>query len=95
MQENSASASAEDPSACPTVTSTTSVCSTCFRILCMQTSTITPGCGCPEAVPTVFTDHPCDRECPGGCAGTEFVTATDPPAFEAKPTGTDCGGGGV
>ncbi|KAF4120902.1 hypothetical protein GMORB2_2388 [Geosmithia morbida] len=63
---------------CPTITSTTSVCSTCMRPMCMATSTLTPGCEavCRQAVATVYTHHGCEQECPGGCAGTQYIVAS-------------------
>lgn len=74
---------------CPTITSTTAVCSTCIRPQCMEIETVTPGCGCAEQVATVFTDHPCEMGCPGGCAGTEYIIATESIECEASaPTAT-------
>lgn len=71
-------ASATTTPACPTITSTTAVCSTCIRPMCMAISTITvaSGLNCPAAVPTSFTALGCDVDCPGGCAGTEWVVET-------------------
>ncbi|PHH89572.1 hypothetical protein CDD83_5763 [Cordyceps sp. RAO-2017] len=72
-------------SACPTVTSTGSVCSTCVRPQCVIAKTI--GCqeGCPAPVPTVHTEMRCGGRCPGGC-GTFYVYETS--GCEGKPTPT-------
>jgi len=76
---------------CPTITSRTSICSTCVQPLCLAISTVTPVCGCPEAVATVFEEFPClegdenGRGCPGGCGGTQWVTATAT-ACQEEPT---------
>merc|ERR1712058_203343 len=53
---------------CPTITSRTSICSTCVQPLCLAISTVTPG-----------------RGCPGGCGGTQWVTATAT-ACQEEPT---------
>lgn len=60
--------------------------------MCMAISTVTPVCGCPEEIETVFTNFPCveggedGAGCPGGCAGTEWVTATET-ACRSEETG--------
>lgn len=54
---------------CPTVTLTSSICSSCATPDCVQIEPITQGCGCPSAIPTVFVDYPCESACKGlGCA---------------------------
>ncbi|KAL7796709.1 hypothetical protein V8C37DRAFT_371238 [Trichoderma ceciliae] len=58
---------------CPTVTSTSTYCSTCIRPFCLVESTITRQVGCAAAIPTVYTGYPCYGPCPGGC-GTTYVT---------------------
>ncbi|KAF0317303.1 hypothetical protein GQ607_015430, partial [Colletotrichum asianum] len=68
------------PTICPTVTKTTSVCSTCIRPLCLGISTIYNLCGCPTAVPTTTAGFPCGVGCPGGCAGTEYIYASNTPS---------------
>ncbi|KAI9898041.1 hypothetical protein N3K66_006401 [Trichothecium roseum] len=75
---------AENTPPCPTITHTTSVCSTCVRPMCMAIKTVTPGCGCPRDVAAAYTGWSCDQGCPGGCAGTEYVTATN---TRCEPTG--------
>lgn len=54
---------------CPTITLTSSICSSCATPDCVQIEPITQGCGCPSAIPTVFVDYPCESACKGlGCA---------------------------
>ncbi|PSR87317.1 hypothetical protein BD289DRAFT_236486 [Coniella lustricola] len=63
---------------CPTVTSTGSVCSTCFYPECIVLSTIDAPCSCPTPLATVRLDYPCqdDGECiPLGC-GTFYSVAS-------------------
>jgi hypothetical protein len=59
---------------CPTVTETRELCSTCILPACIIMSTLTLSCECPDAVPTVFLDFPCDGS---GCAGASCSTAFD------------------
>ncbi|KAL7957683.1 hypothetical protein V8C34DRAFT_284932 [Trichoderma compactum] len=74
---------------CPTVTSTTTHCSTCLRVLCLIESTITPQAGCAAAVPTVYTGYPCCGPCPGGC-GTIYITQSEEPTTPAPASPTSC-----
>ncbi|KAF5666608.1 gelatinase b [Fusarium heterosporum] len=82
---------------CPTVTSTTSVCSTCITPACISLSTVTSQKGCPTHVPTVKTSFPCSKsQCPGGCA-TSYVfpssygiTTTKPVCPTVTKTATVC-----
>ncbi|RCI16047.1 hypothetical protein L249_3172 [Ophiocordyceps polyrhachis-furcata BCC 54312] len=58
--------------ACPTVTSTLSICSTCIRPMCIVAKTVTCPHGCHTPLPTVYTNYPCGMRCPGGC-GTFYT----------------------
>ncbi|RDA86134.1 hypothetical protein CP532_3022 [Ophiocordyceps camponoti-leonardi (nom. inval.)] len=58
--------------ACPTVTSTQSICSTCIRPMCILQKTVTCPHGCHTPLPTVYKSYPCGGGCPGGC-GTFYT----------------------
>ena len=74
---------------CPTVISTVGkVCSTCVRPMCAVVSTISLDCGCPTSVPTIYRSFPCEGRCPGGCAATSYVYATETPV--CSTFGGDC-----
>ncbi|UNI15524.1 hypothetical protein JDV02_002050 [Purpureocillium takamizusanense] len=68
---------------CPTVTTVLSVCSTCFRIQCQTQSTISSMDGCAWPPVTKTTRYPCEGTCPGGCAGTDYITVTGTPSAAA------------
>ncbi|CAG9973331.1 unnamed protein product [Clonostachys byssicola] len=61
---------------CPTITSVTASCDACFHAECVAKTTLTQGCGCPKAVPTVYISRGCDQGCPKGCKWTSHVIAT-------------------
>ncbi|KAM7201791.1 hypothetical protein V8F20_004752 [Naviculisporaceae sp. PSN 640] len=54
-------------SVCPTIVSTTNICSECVTIACVASLTVTAPCGCETPAATIFRDHPCGI----GCAGLE------------------------
>ncbi|KAK3937537.1 hypothetical protein QBC46DRAFT_392471 [Diplogelasinospora grovesii] len=76
---------------CPTVTSTTAVCSTCTVIDCLYLSTISNPCDCSDPVPTVYTGYDCAKggagSCPTGC-GTVYVSATSSSSCPGRSTPT-------
>ncbi|KAF4446185.1 gelatinase b [Fusarium austroafricanum] len=64
--------------ACPTVTKTSTICSTCIRPMCITLSTVSSVCGCPDKAATTTVGFPCGKKCPGGC-GTGYVPPTVTP----------------
>lgn len=70
---------------CPTVTVTGELCTTCVVPACLELATATKQCGCPDEVPTVTIDFPCE----GGCGGAGCSTQWE----IIEPTET-CGGDG-
>ncbi|KAF4509411.1 hypothetical protein G6O67_003587 [Ophiocordyceps sinensis] len=78
-----------DKAACPTVTSTATVCSTCAVKECLAYETISRRDNCPWPVATATTAYPChEKRCPGGCAATSYVTAPPTKRADACPTVT-------
>ncbi|KAL8378381.1 hypothetical protein RB599_008271 [Gaeumannomyces hyphopodioides] len=76
-----------DAGACPTVTATATVCSTCLRLDCAVFSTIRSRCGCPAAVPTVTTAFPCgagNAACAGIGCYTTYRSAAAPPGHHCE-----------
>jgi hypothetical protein len=69
---------------CPTVTVTGVLCATCPVPACLGLATATQRCGCPEAIPTVTLDFPCEDNCKGIFCTTSWDYVTE----ECDPTGT-------
>ncbi|KAK7423823.1 hypothetical protein QQZ08_008866 [Neonectria magnoliae] len=74
--------------ACPIVTTTAAICSTCVLKECLSLSTISNPPNCPPTIPTVTTSYPCDEKtCPSGCASTSYVYAS---SYGVTTTTTPC-----
>ncbi|KAK0668807.1 hypothetical protein QBC41DRAFT_118698 [Cercophora samala] len=50
---------------CPTVTVTGELCATCPILACIRVSTLTQSCDCPDTIPTVTANFPCEDNCKG------------------------------
>ncbi|KAK4450510.1 hypothetical protein QBC34DRAFT_75946 [Podospora aff. communis PSN243] len=87
---------------CPTVTTTGVLCPTCPVPACLGLATVTQRCGCPEAIPTVTVNFPCEDNCAGVWCTTVYETVPltgtctvggTPPA-PTFPSASGGGGGG-